>query len=174
MTNQRRQFLIGVVLVLFFSAFPAYPQTALRPLQGLTVYDDNGKKVASAIGFGGGPRVGALPPVIAFTSNGFLLTLSVLRNRFVGTDGGLFFQSTDCSGTPFFETAFEPATPHSFVRNHIAYAQAVSTPQRITAKSVYFGLAVEGCFPINSEMDGIPAVPVTDLSVHFKPPFTVR
>ena len=175
MTNRRKQLLIGVVLLLFFSAFPAYPQAPLRSVQGLAVYDDNGKRVGSVVGFGGGPRVGALPPVVVLTSNGLLFTLSVLRNRFVGTDGALFFQSTDCSGTPFFETAFEPATPHSFVRNHVAYTQTVSTPLRINANSAYYGLAVEGCFNISSsDMDGIPATPVIDLNAHFKPPFTLR
>ena len=165
MTNRRRQLLIGVVLVMFFSAFPAYSQTQLRPLNNLSVYDGDGKRVGNVINFWGEPPRGAY---VAFSAGQSSLVLTFFSYGIAGFDTILYFESTDCSGDPFFSrSGRERIFPYSGVKKGMLYTANPTAARRINVMSVW--LTPEEICQLHTIVDdGIPAVPLIDIRAGLK------
>jgi hypothetical protein len=93
-----------------------------------------------------------------------------------GSDTGIYFPSTDCSGDPFFLFTFSPAGPFLpltfFVEQTgtIVYSETNATPQEIVVHSL---LEEPGCSQLDavtiSSVPGFQAPPLQP----FTPPFAV-
>ena len=165
----------GFVLVLLFSASAANQGSIPLAKDRLTVVDANGKFVGNVI------DVDVFLPGVAFTVDRTQLVLHVQVNRFQGNEFGLYFESTDCSGSPFFpDVSFVGPIPHILVWNNVVYvldSTALPPPRTITARSILF---VDAESPFCQEIDpseltnaGQAGI-LIDLGRHFQPPFRLR
>ena len=182
MQKLRMKFALLTSIFLFTSCV-AHAQSNPQVQSGLSVVDAKGKRVGAVLGFASTEiqeTIGSAP-VIALKMNGFLLVLAVESDRFVGSRSFLVFESTDCSGTPFLEASTPDIrlVPRSAVMDQIVYAEATNNVQTVT---IHSRMPVNGSIlPSTCQTNINPsnvrvtqAVPVTDMSVHFTPPFSIR
>jgi hypothetical protein len=114
-----RWLLLGVSL-LALVPLAADPGNVLQPRSSVTVYDSKGKTVGTMIDatatFGDRGRV----PIVAFKAGQQSVFVAVLPDHFVGNADILLFSTSDCSGTPYFQSP-PPNGPSlvssSFVKN---------------------------------------------------------
>jgi hypothetical protein len=95
---------LNTFLIIFASAHVQAQSTTQTPL---SVYDANGQAIGAVTGFtftvsGRSPGLINIPPVpvVALRGGGLVLMAGVLRNQLVGTQPQIYFESSDCSGTP--------------------------------------------------------------------------
>lgn len=161
---------------------PAEAQT-LRRVAGLSAFDANGKKVGDVLGFTqdvGNPAVAR--PVVALSAGNTPFTLTMRSERFAAGPGGgeglLWFESTNCTGTPFTGDAavvdVEQALQRFFLHPE---TQVVYVPVGEIGQVV---IGSQGTDPSNcpggeiGQFDAIPLRPLINLKAHFVPPFSVR
>jgi hypothetical protein len=150
-------------------------------LAPLEVYDGNGAQIGKLIDVAfGSPGV----PRVALAHNGWSFVVLVVRDRFDGNVEGPFFESPDCSGSPFVG---DSSTPMPSVAVHapgpgltgfqVYLGDPVVAPQDLTMKSRLVKAAPRAsgqCEPIDEIRQVRPALPLVDLDSLFIPPFTVR
>jgi hypothetical protein len=176
---------LSVLLLHSFTSYKAYAQNkgkqdALQPVQGLTVFDGNGKRVGTVLGFAGGS--GAFPSV-AFRLDGRLIILNVERHRFTGsgftgTFGSFYFESANCTGTPFVPG---PAgSGDTLAPGHILDGTFLLAPDG-AARTIIVRSQGSTSLPTQCEIHATPFPSVAspwrfliDLADEFQPPFTLR
>jgi hypothetical protein len=171
-----------LVLVVCASLRPAGGAQTLETAGRLTVVDANGKTLGTAAAIN---AIGDQRPTvtIAFSLSGRFFALEVAKDSFFGADD-LWFESTDCSGTPFFET-FEISdrggAPLNLSRAGVAPPGSTvylpnleATPRTIAARSSlgHRGTCVSFDFT-NDVGPVVPTEPHLDLNSLFTPPFRV-
>ena len=174
---------IGMLLPLVASS------QRVQPVQQLAVYDADGKRVApvSAIGNIYGRNV----PEVVLKLDDVLISLLVFRDGFLAMGSRVVWESTNCTGTPFLLSVQGPKSslplsglglPGNTVyglngpAQTIAvrsYSEEAATWQRGGAPP-QFTCTSWGPFTIDPPVLTYPAKPVVDLTVLFKPPFSVR
>ena len=143
---------------------------SIQPVQSLTVFDVNGKKV------GGVLDATVTIATVAFRVNGELVILDLTHDHFGGTSQGpsLLFESTNCMGTAFVISG--PPGP-SLAPLHILSGTLLydytATSTTITAKSQLDGSNCQAISPYQPP----PVLPLRlliDLSTQFTPPFIMK
>ena len=157
--------------LLLFAAPPVYAQE-LQPVEELVIVDANGNKVGT---------------VLDSVNDRYTIVMKYgerIFQLFIENNGddfwyfSLFFESTDCSGTPFVSNSF---------RNKILQIGTIAPPNRtvylpdldaaprvITRMSVISALSLGECVPSVYTFLASPALPVVDLDTVFTPPFSMR
>src|SRR5262245_3062020 len=179
-----------LISVLAVAVSVAYTQETLKPVDSLIVVDSTGKRVGDVVSWNN--KV----PGVAFQLNNFLFLLYVAQHRFFGTGyvqlgDTLYFESTDCSGTPFLlaEPLLNPSakeanlTPVPVVAVNLPgntlYIPDENAPVNRTMKSVLDPFTPQGsytapgtCSSVNSlQISSLRAKPSIDLDTLFTPPF---
>ena len=101
-------------------------QTGFTPVQGLTAYDNVGRRIGNVVGFGAANNYGYSLgyPNVALSKDGTTILLGLTKNSFFG-NWYLVFTTSDCTGTAYFEqlsTGDIPLTPS------VVHAGAVFIP----------------------------------------------
>jgi FlxA-like protein len=158
--------------------------TALeQAANGPAVYDANGKQV--------GPIVSILtsggPVVVAFRVGEHVMPLFVKRVGIgadeTGTQNNLYFETTNCTGTPFALAQSSTILPRAIVAepgSTVYFVDPFGPSHLITQRSFLPGAGVGGQpGPCSAEagptvMTVVPVLPLLDLDTMFTPPFSVR
>ena len=177
---------LALAFLLNFSSQRAIAQDrgdkdTLQPVQGLTVFDANSKRVGAVLGFTGS---NGNDTVVAFRFRGELIIIAIDGNglRFAPSPFGwganpFFFESSNCMGTPFeLASSTRPTlAPSIFLMGSNLYTPD-GPPRNIIARSrKSMNFPDNPCFPVNSlATTGIPWRFLIDLGTQFQPPFTMR
>jgi len=152
-------------------------KSTTQPVQSLSVFDSNGKRVGSVLGFAGSNEL----PTVGLRVDGRLIVLKVERDKFSQSGftaeySTLYFESSNCTGTPFIPgTAAPLPAPFNILDGTKLYA--FEGPQRdlIIRSTGSTSLPNIPCEPVNSVPGFMqPLRFLTDLAEHFQPPFTLR
>lgn len=165
----------AIVVALVLSLAPAaWAGQQVKPIESLSAYDANGKRVGRVLDMTG-TNEGMIVPV---SVKGVVTYLSLYSDTLVAGNGGVLYQSTDCTGTAYVGTSsfgFAQLVTGTGLPGLTVYVQESGQPtQSILVAS---RVATEtGCEAVvNPFMDSaFPAVPLVDLSAVFTPPFTVH
>lgn len=184
MNELRKYVILAIVSVLFLLSFASHKTYAEdkdrpQPVQGLTVFDANGKRVGSVLGFGGTSEL----PTVAFRVDGRLVILNVGRNRFEQsgftgdfTTGSFLYESANCVGAPFF-VLLPPDTssPFHILNGTKLYALAGAPKTIIVSSEGITTFTNSSCSPVSPfQAVARPLRLLIDLADHFQPPFTLR
>jgi len=188
MEKLRKNFLLIAISILLSYCFTSYTvhaqnrgnQDALQPVQGLSIFDAKGKRVGTVLGSTG---YNGIPPSVAFRLDGRLIILEVERHRFTGngftrTFSSFYFESDNCTGTPFVSGPAESGdtlAPHHILDGNVLLAPDGATRNIIVKSQGSTNL------PNQCEIHATPfpslASPwrfLVDLSTQFQPPFTMK
>ncbi|OFW39298.1 MAG: hypothetical protein A3J28_17635 [Acidobacteria bacterium RIFCSPLOWO2_12_FULL_60_22] len=171
---------VSIFLGCGFLSYETHAQNNLQPVERVTVYDANAKRVGVVLGFHPGAGLGI--PIIAFRVDGRLATLLVEPHRFfgfgaTGSAGNLLFESANCAGTPFLSGAPSPSLAVNNVLDGTKlYANEYPTQRTIIVRSQ--GSTSQSnvpCEPVNPfQVVASPLRFLIDLGTQFQPPFTLR
>jgi len=159
-------------------------QNAIQPVQSLTVFDANGKRVGNVLGFyvenSSAFRGG--DATVALRVGGELVILYVKPDRFTGKEHGftqestsLYFASSNCTGPAYTVTHIVTPFP-TLVGPHVLHGTklyALDGPP----KSIILGSigSISSCDPVPFvETIKQPLRFLTDLADQFQPPFTLK
>lgn len=194
MRNVEFAALVGLPMLLVLSLAASQDGTRIHPIERLTVVDANGKRVGPVVDLSspfGLQSVGvSASPTVALDVEGQLVVLAVTRNRFAGPVNIVYFESTDCSGTPFFNgteagisVAEEPtqglAPAAAALSDGTIYALDPDNPlvvHNFTAQSSKNSVASPpSCDQAGGQvLDAVRARMVVNLGERFEPPFRLR
>ena len=152
---------------------------------GMSVFDGDGRRI--------GPLINVFPPMVAFKVGGHPLIVAVQRDGFViqsnppsptTTGTYMFYETTDCSGTPFSQELPDPVndlTPRTYLvliggGGHALMVQD-GEPRSIEALSGSSNAPPAGadCQPCNYQFVGQPIRFEANLTTaRFPPPFRIR
>lgn len=141
-------------------------------VQGPAVYDATGKKVGDITDLDTGTAA------VLFQLNQYRLLLYVISdgNFFYSGNIYLFFESSDCTGTPLVPSQ----APNRFVPS-VTIADPgqtlyIADPQGLPQFVNYHSTIIPGgpCTTTNNGATLVPALALGDLSTLFTPPFSVR
>ncbi|MEE9251807.1 MAG: hypothetical protein V3U74_00415 [Thermodesulfobacteriota bacterium] len=151
----------------------AQDTTDLKEVEQWSVLDSNSNTVGDFIGLRG---VGD-SALVGFDVDGIQFVVEVGDEGFIGNTGGVFFRSTNCTGTPFIihkktlSALVAVAPPGSSV--YIQVNPEQEPLDMITGST--FKSEAEGCERQSVEgLELTTAVAVVDLAKIFKPPFTLK
>ena len=157
---------------------PAWADS-LKISQQLTIYDSLGTKVGDV-----SDTSQASLPTATFRVGDFKFLLIVYKMTFLGNSGSdIYFESTDCSGTPYMRGLSEfmilPATSIALPGNKVYGFPADSTRSTITAHShlPYIGPDTVSTACAGTEEtfdDAVIAIPLVNLDDYFVPPYIAR
>lgn len=166
----------------FLLASASLGQT-IQPVGGLTVVDANGKRVGSVIDLSKmSDAIGG--DAVALQVDGHIFRLNFTRTTItVPTTVRFFFESSDCTGTPYVEAGgsgvdFDALIPESFIEppgQTVYIADTTDTPTSRMLGSQY-AMSAGNCLPTPSvlRLTVIRALPLLDLATNpFVPPFHV-
>jgi hypothetical protein len=158
----------------------------------VSVVDALGRSIGTAVGFAMNASNTFLVPIVALSIDNKLVLIAMDQNRFRGTSPAniAYFQSTDCSGTPFFNVtelsqvqALGPG-PYTFVSgNRVSFLDASSAPHHfgvemhsaIDSDSVFGGESGGVCGVGTSTLaEALEGEFLGDLDELFVPPFSMR
>lgn len=175
--NLNRTVIIAVVVLLLVPTSLAFSQI-LRAKSSITVFDSKGKKVGKVLTLHSG-----IVPIVAFAVNKRIVALWVFSNRLAGNRDQVYFESADCTGTPFIQTLSESFFPEAMPSLLAAISNSTDTlyvvgdnptPQNISVSSYFDFASGDSC----EEAGGFPleVFPAEKLQIltTFSPPFTVR
>lgn len=190
MTQRTRNWVVAVAILSSLTCLLAFATSIafadgpfIRSPAFLVVYDAKGKLVGNV--FSVAAPTDPLQSVVTALKVGkrAFFALQVFRDHFAGNVRALFFESPDCSGSPFVITADQanaltPVVAVSRPGSTVYLADPRGIPHTITVGSE---LAADGTCTIPTDPDGapvtqsqaIPAIPVIDLNTVFTPPFSV-
>jgi hypothetical protein len=156
------------------------------PVEQLIVLDSTGK-VVSGLVTALSPSVNDFPALAVLQIDGFVIEIGVTRNELSvrsGAGTSMVFESGDCSGTPLFRASsalLDEDVPIGYLRQYeinspgrtVFVPSGETTPRPASIRS---RLERNGeCVPEESEVDDvIQAKPTVDLSVEFRPPFSLQ
>lgn len=182
------QAVLSILLICSVAAHKAYPQNrgkqdAIQPVQPLTVFDGNGKRVGNVLGFfvENLSTVRGGDATVALRAGGELVILYVKPNRFTGKEHGftqestsLYFESSNCTGQAYTSTpGLTP--PPALVGPHVLHGTKLyaldGPPKSIVLGSIG---SISSCDPVSAETVKQPLRFLTDLVDQFQPPFTLR
>jgi hypothetical protein len=163
---------VVVVVLSIVSLIARTPAQTLQSVNGFTVVDAAGKTVGRTLGIEETGRVS-----VGFTVDGHSFAIRVDQNRFAfkGSDDRLFFESGDCSGTPFI-----------FSDNYNPLPEVVITPpgstvyisdSSVAPPDVTVGSCRSSDGMCNTQCGSLgpgrltPAMKLIDLQTQFTPPF---
>jgi hypothetical protein len=150
------------------------------------VLDAHGKQVGKIISVSQGfatDNIGQPSPALVMLNAGaYNFAVNVNQTGFAGQDIFVYFQSSNCTGTPFLGTVrnfgwpFWPVVAVAGTRHTVYLADPNGTPTSITAHSWFedaagIGTCITASFNVN---EAVPALPLIDLATEFTPPFSVR
>jgi hypothetical protein len=157
----------------------------LQPKEQLSIFDSNGKRVAPVLDTG--YVFGAAgATTIALTVEGRLAVLGVQRTVLNGTDQALFFESSDCTGTPYFIEQGSPGQtilPHTAVLgvNGLLYAVDQTAPEAVPIawQSQLMALppgtqTLCQVSDFTNPANGVRARPGISLYDYFRPPYGIH
>lgn len=166
----------------FLVAAASFAQT-IQSVSGLTVIDANGKRVGSVIGsFKAPDAIGT--DAVALQVDGHIFRLNFTRTTIKApTIVRLFFESSNCTGTPYVETSgdgvnLDALIPESVIEppgQTVYVADTTDTPT-VRMLGSQFGLTADDCIPTPSSLrlTVVRALPLLDLATNpFVPPFHV-
>jgi len=159
----------AIVLAALVSLASIAAAKPLRPVR-LAVYDATGKMVGRVL------QVGTPEISVPVQVNGTTVILAVRKDA-IGGNRTLFFDTTDCTGTPYVfadsNSLLETTTTVAAPGWTIYKQQPGALAQTILSKS---RREVGACLgPLTPTTTSVfPAVPVLDLSTMFTAPFSVR
>ena len=166
MKKNAKQILLVVVLVSMLGSLKVYAQAEAQPVQELTAWDSAGRRIGNV--------QGGFLAAVAFAKDNTTFLLFVLKSRFQGTWGQLFFNTLDCTGAAYFDAANVsdfPMTPTA-IRDGKIYIPNPSPPVPVTVKS-FFTEGGQGCVAEEFGANIIPAKVLGNVP-SFTPPFSVR
>jgi len=189
-----RRFLVGTILCMLFGwSFGGHKvyaqnrdnQNRLQPVQGLAVFDANGKRVGNVQGLyvesRGGTWGGAA--TVAFRFDGELVILYVGADGFTGEERGftqngspLAFESANCTGTALISppSILLPSLAPRHILQGTKLYRFEGSPKNAVLSSA-MELPGPHCISFNpQEAIAQPLRFLTDLADHFQPPFTLR
>lgn len=185
--------LAGLACLLAFAIAAGPDVVPIQHVEGLNVFEANGKRLGPVLSFSPlTPNTDQLSfgaasasPVVAFKVGDNLLVVAVARDRFFGTERQVYFESTDCSGTPLFDasvlnTGFPGLLPRSVVLSdgtpYVQDPDESSLILSVTTHSFQAGEFVPSphCVAGENTLDVVRAKQVTNLHQDFQPPFTLR
>ena len=158
--------LAGLLLVSGCSAMTANAQ----------VFDADGKPVGPLL------RSATATSLMVRVSTGEATAALRLRQAGLIADGMLYYESTDCSGTPFLDALSVVAPGHV---STLLASTAIGAPGRTVYVAVPYGWARSirvGSFSVNETCyfaepfakRVMAARPLADLTTHFPPPFRIQ
>jgi hypothetical protein len=177
MSREAKSVALALVLCSAILAAPVQAQS----ITPLSVYDANGKSVGPVLGFAD-PRFSVNiqigpAPIVALRTNGLVVVLGVLQLELFGTQPTLFFESTDCSGTPLLPALTGTVTTPTAVQGDTVYV-GTGSPSTVTPHSELFvnvnAPGACGADVILPAISVVQAVPLFKVSSIFKAPFTMR
>lgn len=149
--------------------------TASPSREASGVLDASGKVVGEVVTF-----ESALGPIVALRDAGSAPWLRVRPDRLTA-DGALNYESSDCSGTPFVDSASitmftNPSTRLASTAiagssRTLYVAVRFANPRRMQVESF---LLDEQCYVTSFETTVVPVRAVLDLTAAFSPPFSVQ
>lgn len=171
---------VGLLLCWFFSGSARAQRPRVRPVGRVKVVDSRGNTVGTVIGGLGLTYVhnalinGQFAPTVLLEVDGRLIAVHISQDNFF-TNTILYFESNNCSGTPFLPVGWEnlPILVSAIgPPGHTAYlAVRGSQPRVVTTRSELFrGL----CRFSGSTERVFPAEALIDLDTEFTPPFELR
>ena len=152
------------------------------PVNHVAIVDSKGKAVGESIGaLGGAPSGTLMLPAVLLRVGQNLAFVNVDRNGFFG--GTLYFESTNCSGTPWFRSpqpsgrpSLLPQTAIGLPGQTLYMEMAGGLTQTVTLRSSMgqdlFCLDNRFFSPIT--VTAVQAQPLVDLLTVFTPPFSLR
>jgi hypothetical protein len=161
-----------------------------KPVRSLTVVDANNKAVGDVFstdfqihGFTRSDRV----PAVAFEYGGHTLVVGAVRDRLIGQDGSLFFETPDCTGNAYLEfeggSPFPAVIPQNFVKHDgtllIVDPTVAPTPVTINIQSILennFNPPGPDLCTFNPQegQTAIQATPLVNLNQLFQAPFRLQ
>lgn len=158
-------------LLLLSLTVPSTDAAQLKAVSWLKVVDANNKLVGVADLSPGTGNV-----LVVLRLDKLVLPLIVKANQFSGNAGGpLWFESTDCSGSPWMYPPDDTLLTQTIVAlpgNTVYTSDPAAVPQSITVQS--YKEQDGSCWPFATNTIRVPAQPVIDLFSVFTPPFSVR
>lgn len=161
--------MIGFLLLAIAGSLAYGLSERLQPVEKLTLVDSRGKLVGNVIGtdiFGGSANV-------AFRLDGKFFVFAAQKNGFLDYPGLLFFQSANCTGTPYGGVPLES--------NYLATAYAISggkvyEPSGPIVSGIFNSYLDTNlvCTPSESQQDLVPLQFTFDLNREFSPPFKFK
>lgn len=154
------------------------------PVERLVVVDAKGKIVGNVLGVGTGQGIPG--PTVALRVADRLLILTVTKLNFLGMgigtlSPGLFFESSDCTGTPLIRTDAAGSeeglvTPLSIVaKNKIYSPEGVRAIREIRSMLQLMVFPWDwGCQAYEETAETMPLKMVADLNNSFTPPFSIK
>ncbi len=174
MTRSRFATLVLALLSISFVIGRAYGQTAVQPVERLTVVDANGKRIGAVVGFD-------TYPVVAFRVEKRLVILRVDWNQFLGQgtltaeNRQFYFESSNCTGTPFTIGAVGPRlAPLHLLDLYKVLAQ--DGPSRTIVVRSQGSTSTDACEPVNA-VNVTGATPwrlLIDLNTQFQMPLALQ
>jgi hypothetical protein len=165
---------IWVVVVLsFVSLIASAPAQTLQSVNGFTVVDAAGKTVGRTLGIEETGRAS-----VGFTVDGHSFAVWVDQDRFAfkGVNDQLFFESGDCSGTPFMSSSTNllPEVVITPPGSTVYIPDSSEPPRDVTVRSCYSsdGICNTPCGAFEPGRMA-PAIELIDLKTQFTPPFHV-
>lgn len=163
-----RRITVTLIAVAGIVARPVAAQT-VTPLDSLRIVDQSGRNFGRT----------------SLTASGFFMKardvyvrIIVERDRLVGSDNTLFFESEDCSGQPFMQV--NPEAPAGYGPSHVGPApeQTLRTPREGAPPATILVGSFSGgvqCQPRPQfgDITAVPVDPLLDLGPLYTPPFRV-
>ncbi len=158
----------SVLLVILISV-PAGSSQTIQPVEQLMVVDGNGKRVGLVLGVGS-------TVIVGFKVDRIPIVLAVYRTFFQGH--AVYWESTDCSGTPLLPSGgvglFPPAGV-SFPGNTVFVPVPNGEERTATVRSRADTRECSSIdFPFPFQIKVVPARALLNLDNHFTPPFSLR
>jgi hypothetical protein len=147
-------------------------QSRLKNNTTLTVIDSHKKKVGQIGPF---PTGSCAASAVSYEAGGRIFSVGVNKTGFPKCPANYFFESTDCSGTPFvnvFSSAFIESARVGEPGSTVYLPNLDEIQQDFQSHS---GISSFGCFAFDQIVNNVaPEIPIIDLDTIFTPPFEVR
>ncbi len=168
-----------VALPVIWEPVLAEPQQSTHTQRTWTAWDNDGKRIGNIVGLEG-PY-----PMVSLSVGKDLVILTLGRDGVLATSGGvtgigLYFTSSDCSGTPFLANGNLLPEPPSPLLPTYLFGQRVfapsGPPQTLTVRStVGDPMNPTACISFPAyEVFTMPLQLLIDLTTQFTPPYSVR
>jgi hypothetical protein len=163
---------IAVMSLLAVGAHGADNEPSLKNNKTLTVIDTHHKTVGQI-----GPFPNACTgSAVAYQVGGHIFSVGVDKTGFPKCSFGsnFFFESTDCSGTPFVQVITSALVETARVDEP---GSTVYLPDLDNIQQEFLSRSIQGsfgCSTIDNILNVAPEIPIIDLDTVFTPPFEVR
>jgi hypothetical protein len=144
-----------------------------NPVGSLLVIDAMGKRVGTTTSIYGLPEPA---PYVIFELDGRFFPLKVAQDRFFGHKFNLYYQSSDCTGIPYFDFFELRSSPLPNTSVHGPNWTLWTPDPEATPETILVGSTIDStneCSSRSGEDYAIRAIPLIALAEHFTAPFHV-